>query len=341
MKKYHLLAMAVFAMAAMFTSCDNDNEAVVTPTPEQPFVISASLGNSNTRATIEYGNQDISKGELFRWNTDDAFSVLVENGNDTELHKFTFTSFATPNEPSGTATFTCPDIVGLHAEKAIAIYPATDTKPEDNTFTSTCATEREQIGTTLGNFGKDMPMYAYTDKLASEGKLSFEHLSALLRFSITNIGPSDCTVKSIKVEANTSVFGTKGAIKSTAPGSKPTITYELNGSKSTAITTDATLKKGETIDLYTTILPCMGLKGNGTNAQLTFTLSTLRNGQEDTQSFQLDGGKINTGDGSTWEAGKRYRFKINSGYKELTVGSPTIADWSNGTDLTGGEATAE
>lgn len=341
MTKNHLLAMAAFAMAAMFTSCDSDNDAVVTPTPERPFVISASLSNSNTRATIEYGNQDISKGELFRWSTDDDFSVLVENGNDTELHRFNFTSFATPDVPSGTATFTCQSIVGLHAENAIAIYPATDMKPADNTFTFTCATEREQSGTTLGNFGKDMPMYAYTDALATKGELSFIHLSALLRFSITNIGPSECTVKSIKVEANTAVFGTEGNIKSTVLGSKPTITYVLSGSKSTAITTDATLQKGETIDLYTTILPCMSLKGIGTNAQLTFTLTTLRNGQKDTQSFQLDGGNINTGDGSTWEAGKRYRFRINSGYKELTVGSPTIADWSNGTDLTGGEATSE
>lgn len=339
MKKKHLLAMAAFAMTAIFTSCNSDNDSADTPTPEQPFVISASLGNSNTRATIEYGNQDINKGELFRWNTDDAFSVLVDN--DTKLHTFNFHSFATPDVPSGTATFTCQSIVGLHAENAIAIYPATDTKPENNTFTFTCATEREQSGTTLGNFGKDMPMYAYTDKLATGGTLSFNHLSALLRFSITNIGPSDCTVKGIKVGANTAVFGTKGSIKSTVIGSKPTIAYELSGSKSTAITTDATLKKGETIELYTTILPCMGLKGIGTNAQLTFTLSTLRNGQEDTQSFQLDGGIINTGNSSTWEAGKRYRFKINSGYKELTVGSPTIADWSNGTELTGGEATSE
>lgn len=340
MNKNNLLAMAALTVAAMFASCDSDNEPADTPVPEQPFVISASLGNSNTRATIEYGNQDISKGELFRWNKDDAFSVLVENGNDTELHKFTFTSFATPDVPSGTATFSCQSIVGLHAENAIAIYPATDTKPEGNEFTFTCATEREQSGTTLGNFGKDMPMYAYTTSLATDGKLSFKHLTALLRFSITNIGPSDCTVKSIKVEATTNVFGTKGSIKSTGLGSKPTIAYELSGSKSTAITTDATLKKGETIELYTTVLPCVGLKGIGTNAQLTFTLSTLRNGQEDTQSFQLDGGKINTST-STWEAGKRYLFKINSGYKELTVGSPTIADWSNGTDLTGGEATAE
>ena len=323
-------AMPIAALCLTLAGCSSD-EAVETPTDTpRPFTINASLGADNatpgTRAGIKPGNTDESK-EIFIWHTGDTFAAWLtkadESGFETTKPVFTIDSnYDSDKDPFGSASFKCPNFPADRDYEIVAVYPTdkyTAMDPYLQCEISTSLVQAEKNSTR--HLATDMAMYATATVGvgAQSANLAFEHLTSLFRFTVKNENDSACIITQITVSSDKNVFGKKWflgldgrQIPRTATNS---ITLQFGKVEEGYDPTGLDLAAGKSFDGYALSGPSRS--GDDyllTDKTLTFTLTVKdKDGNErEYTSLALDADKIiaaNNG-ATTWEAGKRYWFKL-------------------------------
>lgn len=341
--------------------CSSD-DAVETPTATtKPFTINASLGAGNakvgSRATVDYGTVDQAK-ETFKWNASDKFTVIAKDANGQNVpnndassifHTFTIDENYKDNASSNSASFSCSTFQpSAGTISMFAYYPADGafTATNDNKeYTYSVATQT-QTGANTDHLKQKMLMYAtssFTSPAAAS--LTFKHLTAMLRFTVTNENSASCKVTAITVTSSANnVFGTSGKITPAADdySQDPTIGTTAKAASLTLNMSDYELAAAGTTNDKTTVNGYMlTLPGDAlTDQTLTFSLAVkdAEGNSRTYTSFALAANDIlnnenNTSD-TTWKAGKRYWFNLTLDDK-LTV-TLNLVDklpgWDNDTE---------
>lgn len=343
-------AMPIAALCLTLAGCSSDH-AVETPTDTRPFTISASLGadnaNAGSRATVDYGIADQGK-ETFKWNVKDTFTAIAKNANGQNVmndqsifHPFTIDKNYT-DASSNSASFSCSTFQPSAGSISLFAYC-----PADGAFTATnegytysVSATQIQTGANTDHLKQKMLMYATSSfTYPAAASITFKHLTAMLRFTVTNSNATACKVTAITVTSSaSSVFGTEGKITPAADdySQAPTIGTTVKAASLTLNISDYALGANTTVEGYMFTLPGDAL----TDKTLTFTLTVKdADGNEREYIFKtLDANEIikkNSGT-TTWEAGKRYWFDLTL-KDQLTV-AVTVGAWTDETEIPGGEA---
>ena len=247
-KNYMTHKISTFALvASLLTAAGCTTEHDSLPQPGRTFTLSASLGGKpapDTRAGIDWGNNDPQKGESFRWHTGDAFSAAILATNGTLHNAVPFaidSSYDHDLAPSAAADFNAdftafPGLEETNCAYIFGTYPAagftavpqtgTDALPGSNNYTYTLPTQGTVdrnsnapiADTPDGYLASHMLMWGHTVRQMNgltNRTISFHHLTTMLRFSITTTRSGEHTLKNITLSGGngSGIFGTQGTLE--------------------------------------------------------------------------------------------------------------------------------
>ena len=201
MKKILFFVLTVLA----FTSCNKDIVEPQSLHSEQGrgITIRATIGNTPTKTTVEYGNQDYTGGEISKWVAGDMIHVYFYDGtfNEGDLYfeaestgttsTFRQVTDGPPYVPVRDGTYS---VVARYNEMAIYF------------------SQQTQSGVGADYIGPYDPMKATLDNVTITGgvadfSLSFSHDVTMLRFSLKNNTGSQINIEGITVSSSRSANG--------------------------------------------------------------------------------------------------------------------------------------
>lgn len=200
MMKNKMYAGALFCALAMMASCSNE-EAVTGNVQPQGFSLKAEMGTAQTRTTV-------TEDYKVNWSAGDKIYVY---GTDVYA---TFPLTAGSGSTAGTFSGTLKGSGGIE-NLQYALYPAPKSYPEESgSYTITLP-----AAYTYGD-PSNSPMYAIFGD--DKGSITFEHLCAMIRFTIKGIpseGVKTLTLSSedLNIAGDATVTETGGAFSLTAP----------------------------------------------------------------------------------------------------------------------------
>lgn len=327
--------MSIAALCLLATACSEDNNEPTDATTRS-LTIGCGIGKTTpgTRASVTPGNPNKLE-ENFIWHEGDAFDGwLIPQGQSSYLP--TSSTFAidekySDNTPSKSASFTCPDFpTGSASYKMLATYPNYYYTKTGDEFTYSLSRPPQIGSNNTSHLSKDMAMYATTTVTSANSipAMTFHHLSALLRFTVTNKNTSACRIKQISIVCEgrvSEVFGVKYSLK-VDDWEKGTITHSCTkGTTSLVLATQNSATdnggielsaagdtdKHDAFDAYVMTGPGTAeLPGQNLIFQIIATDTDGTSNERAYTSLVLNGDKIHAEGSTTWEPGKRYWFNL-------------------------------
>ena len=331
------IGLGVAMLALSFASCQNDERLAdvdtVTDGAVQLITIGGIVGNdAGSRAQVVLDNEDTT-AEYFVWNAGDSFS-LYDIGSDgstvpTSSTTFTISSDYSDDSPSASASFTgeC-DIAAGNA--IAAIYPAQSrmlgVTEEDllcelglSVSPSLGSNSNEEIAAYLAS---NMLMHATGIMDGNSTSLTFQHLTAMIRISLTNVSSSDLPISSISVTGDDNYFAYNSVCS--LNGSDPGHAYSDETYILTQTFDDLTIVAGDSTDIYLLFVPGESFNEDGT---ITFTLN-------DNLSVSVATSLIST---DSFVTGYRYKYNLTIDdeglYRTATYGTKGLIDGYEYVDL--------
>ena len=333
------------ALPLAFTACQNQDMLPEEPQAGKAGAIVATIGEqAQTRAQVQYGNPDETKGELFMWNESDWLDLydLQDDATVDSSYGYLISNSYDENTPSNSATF---DPRGSYpytnGHNMIAFKGRCTSKSISNSILTLNYLYVDDANTqkssdTPGHADvshlKDyLPMYAIaTVSNGAIPSLSFRHLSSMFRYSLTNKTSSDVKIKKVTVTMTNKHFIMITDMTITETGEVAITDKGMEDSSLTLNFKDAsnhpytTIAKDATYDGYTIFMPDKNITF-GVGETLSFTVTTTDGTTETTSNpITLDASRIATANNGTqfFEMGKRYWF-------DLTIDADGKLKWTN------------
>lgn len=313
MKKHLNYWLALTLLLPALNACQDDGAMSGEEPGEagKPTVVHAAITGEapGTRAQVQWGTQDAEAGELFMWNNDDKFSV----------YKYGFTStlddrsvFQIRNydeaQHSKEADFSCDGFTADAGTKITAFYtnilPAnlqwgtvdgkTYLQAKISIVANIYQRQKDSPGDAdLKHLKSSLMMYATGEADGNGGisPLSFRHLSALFRFTITNRQANEAQIKGITISfPNQSVLCTTKTVTiwedytmtSTVEETDKRTEKTLNLKK--GLTEYATIASGSSYDCFLPAMPAAEENNTATSATIKITFEGGT-----TKSVSIDG----------------------------------------------------
>lgn len=311
---------SVIATAVMFASCAQ-LESDVQMQSEMPSS-SAAISFSADVATkgIVNGNTDTySEGFSVFCKAQNSESSTIPFDNTHIYHKGSNWAYDTPRYWSFSLRY---DFIGLYPYKATGY----SYNPSDNTVTVNATTGFQagaQNDYLAGAEHRQVEKSGAAQTAVTFNKM--KHLCAAVEFNITNTSSETYTF--IKFASLTGIYS-NGTCQVVANGKDVNFGWNLTGSKANSgFEGDVTLENFSREDgkkaLYSE--PMIVLPQDVTG-DVEFSAHFKRaNGQEVVRTV-----KVNTGDFSKWEAGKRYVYNIEMKADDITITRIQVEDWVKG-----------
>lgn len=311
MKKHLNYWLAMALLLPVLNACQDDG-AMSGEEPGEagnPTVVHAAITGEapGTRAQVQWGTQDAEAGELFMWNTNDLF--LAYKDGTTTPSTFNIQNY-NEAQPGKEADFSCNNFTADAGTKVVAFHvrgylqnPQWNTensrkylkvKIVDDNASATTQEQQDSPGNAdLNHLKYGLNMYATGEADGNGGisPLSFRHLSALFRFTITNRQADAAQIKSITLGfPNQSVLCTAKTVKIWEDNTMTSTVEETD--KLTEKTLDlkkgsqqyATIASGSSYDCFLPVMPAAeeSNKATGATIKITFKDGT-------TKSADIDG----------------------------------------------------
>ena len=335
------------ALPLAFTACQNQDLLPEEPEAGKAGAIVATIGEqAQTRAQVQYGNPDETKGELFMWNNKDNFRIfdLQNEATASSPYLYSISDNYDENTPSNSATFVPSDsysytnghnMVAFNGVNLFETYIADNILTLENINIEALNTQKSSSvpGHADVSHLKDyLPIYATaTVSNGAIPSLSFRHLSSMFRYSLTNKTSSDVKIKQVTVKmTNHQHFIMAADITITATGEvaiinkwteEATLVLNFEDASDNPYTTIA---KDATYDGYSIFIPDNSVTF-GAGEKLTFTVTTTDGTTKTTSNpITLDASRIAAANNGAqyFEMGKRYWF-------DLTIDTDGTLKWTN------------
>lgn len=300
MKKHLNYWLAMALLLPVLNACQDDGAMSGEEPGEagKPTVVRAAIATDNpgTRAQVQWGNTDPDAGELFMWNNDDLFVVYKYGSTNHIDDRFTFNiQNYDEAQHSKEADFSCDGFSADAGTKITAFY--TNMLPENlqwgtvggKTYLQAKISIVENIyqnqqdrsgDADLKHLKSSLMMYATGEADGNGGisPLSFRHLSALFRFTITNRQADAAQIKSITLSfPNQFVLCTTKTVTiwedytmtSTVEEKDKCTEKTLNLKK--GLTQYATIASGSSYDCFLPAMPAAEENNNATGATIKIT----------------------------------------------------------------------
>ena len=305
LKNTLFFALTIFA----FASC---NKEVPGPGLQQSeplgsgISISATIG-SETRTSVVYGNTDYTAGETSEWVVGDIIHLYFYDGDVLAGNLYFKANSAGP-----TSTFT------LETTPPSPIM-APQAPANDNTYRVVAAycegynlnfDVAIQVGINTSHIGQSDPMKAELPSVAIDANgnanlnLSFDHLAAMLRFSVTNSTNEEITIQGIDIRSSSAA----NQFHYIANYDTDHVFTPFDFTESLQLTCQqSTLDDGESAHFYRMIA---GNTVRETTADFVVIVRYSTGGGAKTQEFRIPM-SANAFLQTPFEGGKRYYFNLN------------------------------
>ena len=306
LKNTLFFALTIFA----FASC---NKEVPGPGLQQPeplgsgISITATIG-SETRTSVVYGNTDNTAGETSEWVAGDIIHLYFYDSGDNLAGNLYFKA----NSGGPTSTFT------LETSPDAPIL-APSAPPNDNTYRVVAAycegnfinfDVATQVGTSTSHIGRSDPMKAELSAVTIDANgnadlnLSFEHLAAMLRFSVTNSTGEEIAIQGIDIRSSSAAnqFNYNADYNTNHVFTPNQVTESLQLTCQQSI-----VGGGESAHFYRMV---SGNMIRTTAADFVVTVKYYSAGSNKTQEFRIPM-SANAFLQTPFEGGKRYYFNLN------------------------------
>lgn len=373
MMKKKIIAIPAVALL-LLAACATDNELPITPPDGEYPLIAARLQADNgeesstnkpgTRASVTPDNDNLTAGEIFRWDKTDKLALTIADkatpGTGGTWQTFNIDpSFdpATAEKP-GKADFTGNiPVVGKAGDVLYGLSPYKDGYGTNLAAVPlTVAAEQTQTNaadgaTSTAHLGQSMLMYAKNtltkDIAAANGAstallphLTFKHLCPLVRFRVRNVSTIAWRVTKIEMRHSTTTDNdkwfstsatcdlTKADVVLKTTGRSRSMTLNIVNSKELPANTNA-FEPGNHLNAYMALLPTVLYTGADTQDYLSICITAQKSSPSATQEmeykvFYKDLKFLREG----LKAGYRYYFSlsINGGYIELNGITVVVVD---------------
>ena len=289
----------VLATVLAFTSCNQEMTEPQARAHEQVggITINATIGNPETKATVEYGNSDYAGGEVLKWIVGDVIHVYFlysHNGwtaGDLYFEAESAGTTSTFRQLTEGYTYSAPadgtyKVVAMHNDRVIDFRTQVQSESSAN------------------HIGPYNPMKATLDNVTVTGgvanlNLLFSPDAAMLRFSLKNSIGGLVNIQKITISSSSSanMFYLHGLYQS----------YIFNtggiGDYNLSLSCDLDIANGDMSDFY------MMLPGNTVvDATDNFLVRVTFSGGEHEYVIPRSSNAFLA---TSFEAGKRYYFKLN------------------------------
>ena len=356
--------LAVGALA----SCNNDDIAPDTPQPSESQYQQLTFSSADEPSTRAVWNDDKGSGNLrFSWEEDNVGTEVVAllTGEDSfipnypsanpsadELNDIKYHSYMTisPKEDRHKADFRTLRYYNKEdkdAAKAVfAVTPVNDfcVFEADETSFSVQMEMHEifvQIESQHPEFLRDyMMMYGHARFENGSATIPFKHIPATFRFIITNKRPSSAKLESVSlsIDGEASV----GSKYANVYGDYRIESLDVNfaeNHKSITTLLNTTLATQQSYIAYAMALP-LGNNETLEGKDIKFVINTAEHGF---LSFVLKGSQVagvNPDGEYNWVGGKSYTIRMSLS-DVLTFEGISVADWTDGGTIDGGDAEEE
>jgi hypothetical protein len=296
-----------FALAILtFVACNKEITDPQAHHSEQGgwITIRASIGNSQTKTTVEYGNTDYTAGEISEWVQGDQIRVFFYDIDGAQRGNVVFKAKTSGTyvefEIDETERDTIPAVGITYAVKAVYPKDATGGISFDS---------QAQTGADAGHIGGYDVMTADSSVPVAAGDITFDlaftHRLPILRFSLLNDMTEDITIKKISIRSGdaTNTFYDYCSYDINNNILIPSIPAE---SVSLTINSSPTIAKDGIFDAYMIIADNV-VSDNTDNVMINVIFNNgTSNGTQEFTIPRVGNGFLE----DSFEEGKRYYFKL-------------------------------
>lgn len=278
MRKSFIYAAGLMCLALSITDCQKELVDQTTPASEPNFELFARP------VTTKTANNDLDT----KWVAKDAINVFHAEAGSTEYvsdGKFTVKDIETGRFDGTVST-------SLSADKSYdwyAFYPYTSqiSTPGDREvgWVTVGGTSQTQTGngSRVHLAGESCPLYGIASNVASDKvpSISMNHLTSVIKVSVTNNSGEDLTVSSVSFSGTEDIVGTYFINFAASP-----VAYKSSGNAYVSSTASLTVSNGEALangssaDFYIALKPFTAKTGS--------TLKLAVNGYEKTRTLDKD-----------------------------------------------------
>ena len=307
MKPKHTLLFALTIFA--FASCNKETPDAGLQQPEplgSGISISATIG-SETRTSVVYGNADYTAGETSEWVVGDIIHLYFYDGDVLAGNLYFKANSAGPTSTFTLETTPPLPIMAPQAPAYHNTYRAVAAYCEGYNLNFDVA---RQVGINTSHIGQSDPMKAELPSVAIDANgnadlnLSFEHLAAMLRFSVTNSTNEEITIQGIDIRSSSAA----NQFHYIANYDTDHVFTPFDFTESLQLTCQqSTLDDGESAHFYRMV---SGNMIRTTAADFVVTVKYFSAGSNKTQEFRIPM-SANAFLQTPFEGGKRYYFNLN------------------------------